>query len=353
MLRAARLAAIATWVLLCNAHGADRTFDFTTNAVNQIPFGWRAFLAGEGKPGDWKVILEDVPPTLAPISPNAPNITKQAVVSQTASDITDERFPILIFDGEKYGEFTFNVRFKIVGGAVEQIGGVVFRVQDEKNFYVVRASSLGGNLRFYKFVDGKRQPASGPSLEIPKGIWHTLSIEGSGNRFRVRLNGKDAIPDITDNSFPTGKVGFMTKSDSQVLFVDPRIVYKPIQSLASSMVRTAMEKNPRILNLRIYGRTGDNPDFRVLASSRAADVGQLATKTEQDVMARNVPFLGKEKEEVRITYPLHDRNGETIGAVKFTLRSFKGQTEVNALARVAPIVKEMNQQIGAANDLTE
>ena len=54
-----------------------------------------------------------------------------------------------------------------------------------------------------------------------------------------------------------------------------------------------------------------------------------------------------------VTYPLHDRNGDTIGAVKFTLESFKGQTEANAMARVRPIVDEMDRQVGAAGDLTE
>ena len=34
--------------------------------------------------------------------------------------------------------------------------GVAFRYQDPKNYYVVRASALGGNVRFYKFVNGVR-----------------------------------------------------------------------------------------------------------------------------------------------------------------------------------------------------
>jgi hypothetical protein len=341
--------------LLVSARSAERTFDFSTNALGELPTGWRAFRAGEGKPGEWKIVHEDVPPILAPISPNAPKVTKQAVVTQSAADITDERFPILVFDGDKYGDFTFSVRFKIAGGAVEQIGGVVFRVQDEKNFYVVRASALGNNLRFYKFVDGKRQPAVGPNIEIPKGAWHTLVIEGSGNRFRVKLNGKPAIPDITDNSFPSGKVGFFTKSDSQVLFADPHIVYKPLESLATALVHSTMEKNPRLVNVRIYAVTPENPSLRVIASHKATDIGQAAGDTEQRVFKDNVPFLGKDRNdnEVLVTYPLHDRNGEPIGVAKFTLRSFRGQTDNNVLARTKPLVDAMHLQIGAAKDLSE
>lgn len=332
---------------------AERSFDFTTNAVGEPPPGWKAVVAGQGRPGEWKVILDDVPPALAPISPNAPKLTKQAVIAQTSIDPTDERFPILTFSGDRYGDFTYTVRFKVVGGAVEQIAGMVFRAQDEKNFYVVRASALGNNVKFYKFVDGIRQPAVGPSVDVPRDVWHTLSVETSGNRFRVRFNNKDVIPDITDNSFPVGRIGFFTKSDSQVYFADPHLVFKPIETVAAALVRTTMERNPRILNLRIFGRTAENPALRVLASSSAAEVGQPATKTEQDVVSRNTTYLGKEPGNVLVTYPLHDKNGEAIGAAKFTLKSFKGQTEANALARVRPIVDEMDRRIGAARDLTE
>ena len=342
-------------LILVNARGADRTFDFSTNALGELPAGWSAYRIGEGRPSQWKVIHEDVPPLLAPISPNAPKVTKQAVVAQTSIDPTDERFPVLVFDGDKYGDFSYSVRFKITGGAIEQIAGVVFRFQDEKNFYVVRASALGNNLRFYKFVDGKRQPAVGPAIDIPKATWHTLTIEASGNRFRVKLNDKLVMPDITDNSFPSGKIGFFTKSDSLVLYSDPKITYKPLESLATALVRATMEKNPRLLNVRIFGRTADNPTLRVLASHKPADIGQAASKTELRIMTENVPFLGKDpiEKEVLVTYPLHDRNGEPIGIAKFTLRAFRGQTDNNALARVKPIVDDMHLQIGAAKDLSE
>ena len=39
--------------------------------------------------------------------------------------------------------------------------------------------------------------------------------------------------------------------------------------------------------------------------------------------------------------------------IAITLESFKGQTEANAMARVRPIVDEMDRQVGAAGDLTE
>ena len=42
------------------------------------------------------------------------------------------------------------------GNGMRQMAGMVFRFQNASNFYVVRASALGHNVRFYKMVDGVR-----------------------------------------------------------------------------------------------------------------------------------------------------------------------------------------------------
>ena len=51
--------------------------------------------------------------------------------------------------------------------------------------------------------------------------------------------------------------------------------------------------------------------------------------------------------------PLHDRNGETVAAVRILLKSFKGQTEQNAVARVLPIIKEMEVRVRSGKELIE
>jgi hypothetical protein len=196
------------------AVAAERKFDFNELALNRPPPGFRSTVSGEGKPGDWKVIQDEVPPLLPPLTANAPVVTKRAVLAQLAQDPTDEHFPMLIFDGEMYGDFTLTTRFKTVSGKVEQMAGIAFRIQDEKNYYVVRASSIGSTFRFYKVVNGERSKPIGPNVEIPKGIWHELTVEGKGNQIRCLLNGKELIPTLTDNSFSAGKIGFWTKSDS-------------------------------------------------------------------------------------------------------------------------------------------
>ena len=190
---------------------AERTFDFTDLPPDQPPPGFRSTVAGLGKPGDWKVVLDEVPSLLAPLTDKAPVVAKRAVLAQLAQDMADEHFPMLVFEGETYGDFTLTTRFKMGSGIVEQMSGVAFRSHDEKNFYVIRASSLGNNLRFYKVVNGERGPLIGPEVEIPKGAWHELTVECKGNQIRCLLDGQERIPTLTDSSFASGKIGFWTK----------------------------------------------------------------------------------------------------------------------------------------------
>ena len=144
--------------------GAELTFDFGGFSTDKAPPGFRSTLAGTGKPGEWKIILDEVPPLLAPLTAKAPVVTRRAVLAQLSQDPTDERFPLLIFDGDTFSDFTLTTRFKLAGGGLEQMAGIAFHLRDEKNFYVVRASGLGRNIRFYKVVDGVRSPPIGPDI---------------------------------------------------------------------------------------------------------------------------------------------------------------------------------------------
>ena len=111
--------------------GAEIKFDFSDIPTGQMPTNFHAVLAGGGPPGEWKTVLAEVPPLLAPISPLAPVVARRMVVAQTSTNQTDERFPMLIYDRETFKDFTLTTRFKIVSGIAEQMAGVVFRFQNE------------------------------------------------------------------------------------------------------------------------------------------------------------------------------------------------------------------------------
>jgi hypothetical protein len=340
-------------LLALPARGAERTFDFGGFPLNQTPPGFRSTVAGTGKPGEWKVILDDAAPAIAPLTPQAPAVSKRSVLAQVSGEPVDEHFPMLVYEEETFGDFTLTTRFKTVGGKTEQMAGMAFRVQDEKNFYVVRASSTANTFRFYKVVDGHRGPLIGPQIEIPGGVWHELTIECKGNRIRCLLNGQEAIPEMADTSFNKGKIAFWTKSDSVSYFADTTIQYTPRENPAQALVRDALRKYPRLIGLRIYMMAPDGHEPRVIASNDEKEIGQRGGGTERGVISEGQMYHARGKDTVAVTLPLRDHNGDPVAAVRVTMKSFPGQTEQNALVRAQPVVREMQKRIRTAEDLVE
>jgi len=339
--------------LVFSARAAELKFDFSQFPENKPPTGFRSLVAGLGKPGDWKIVLDAVPPLLAPLSDKAPVVTQRAVLAQLGQDPTDEHFPILIYGGETFTDFTLTTRFKTVKGEKEQMAGIVFRLQDERNFYVVRASSLGSNIRFYKVVDGQRAPPIGPQLEIPKGVWHDLTVECKGNQIRCLLDGKEVMPTLTDSTFTRGKIGFWTKSDAVSYFADTRITYTPSEVPAQKLVQEALAKYPRLRDLKIFAPRGEPKSLQVVGAKQQAELGQPGGSTEAKVLAQGEGYFVRGKGTVTVVLPLRDRNGETIAAARVTMESFIGQTEQNAIARAMPVVKGMQARVTTLEELLQ
>lgn len=346
---------LAVAATMSAARGAERLFDFSALPEGKPPAGFVSVLTGGGQPGDWKVVLAEVPTTLQPLTPNAPVGGKGGVLAQLSTDATDERFPALIFDDEVFADFTFTTKFKCVAGKAEQMAGVAFRYQDPKNYYVVRASALGNSFRFYKFVNGERSAPLGPEIAIPRGVWHEMTIECKGNQIRCLLNGKEAIPTLTDSSFAFGKLGFWTKSDSVSHFANAKVVYTPRETLAKALVREALAKKTSIANVVIYMAKGAGQELRVIASHEEQFLGNLGGEVEKNVIAKDVMYSGTDKPRdlLLVTLPLHDRNGEVVAAVRVEMKPFLGQTEQNAILRAMPVIKRMEQRFKDAKDLIE
>jgi hypothetical protein len=339
-------------LLALTAAAAERKFDFSEVPEGQVPPGFRSAVTGQGKPGTWKVIMDDVPSLLPAITPGAKSVSKKAVLAQLAQDPTDEHFPLLIYEGETFGDFTFTTRFKTVRGVVEQMAGVAFRIQNETNYYVVRASSLGSTFRFYKVLNGERGPIIGPDVQIPSGAWHELTVECKYNAIRCLLDGKELI-NTTDkaNPFNTGKIGFWTKSDSVSYFADARLVYTPLQPPAQPLMRAVLKKYPRLLGLQLYVRGHEPGTTRLLAGKNATEVGKAGGKVELDVLNTGTPYYGKEKDFVSVVLPLRDRNGDPVAAVRVIMKPSLGQSEQNAFARAMPVIRELQNRVASLHDL--
>ena len=344
----------AAFLSACLLRAADLQIDLDRMTVGEPPKGFVAANSGTGQPGEWKIILDDVPSAYEPLTALGKASTKRRVIAQTNTDATDERFPMLIYDDETFGDFQVSFRFKTVSGKVEQMAGFVFRVQDPDNFYVVRASSLGGTFRFYKVIKGKRTTPLGVELKIPSGMWHEMKVSSAANKIVAELDGQQmfAISDDTD-VLPPGKIGFWTKSDSVSHFTDFKATYTPRIPLAQTLIEATLKQYSRIMGLRLYSTVAGKEGLYVIASDKKEDVGVKAIDGYKDILAGASYAYGHTKKTITVALPVRDRNGDIAAVVRIEMERFFGQTENNAIARALPVVKLMEQRIRSKNDLVQ
>ncbi len=345
-----RVLGLLAVLVVVSSPGAELAFNFGDSASDNLPPGFTNIVVGKGEPGGWKIVMDEMPTAFAPLTDKTPGSSRRAVLAQTSMDITDEHFPVLVYTKETFDDFTLTTKFKLVEGVSEQMAGLVFRFQDERNFYVMRASGLGNNVRFYKVVESLRSQPIGPSVPVARRVWHELKLECRGNKITGWLNGELVIPELMDTSFKSGKIGFWTKSDSVSYFTDAKITFTPRESPAQILVRDTLAKYPRLLGLKIY-LLDEKGQPRVVASRDEQEVGETGGNPEKTVIAGGKVFYGKGNDTVSVLQPLRDRNGEPIAAVRLTMTSFTGQTEQSALQRALPIVKSMQARVRSLDEL--
>jgi hypothetical protein len=316
---------------------AERNFDFTQMPVGSAPTNFLSAITGDGAPGIWKIIDRG----------------GKRALTQTDLVTTDEHFPVLFLNDEIFADFTVTTHFKIVGGDKEQMAGIAFRAKDERSYYVIRVSALGNNVRFYKFLGGLRSMPVGPDIKVSRGEWHGLTVVCDGNKIFSYLDGKEAIPMITDTSFIKGKIGLLTKSDAQVLFSDLHLEYTPHLPFAQGLVKEMMEKYPKkkLLGMKIYTMQSDKP--RVIAATDAKEMNSEGGDFEIKTLKGANGFCTKSKDQIDILVPLRDRNGEVAAAVKFALKPFPGETQDAAWGRCKAIQAAMEDRMQGVNNLME
>jgi len=326
--------------------GAERTISFAELKENQAPPGFRSTLTGEGSPGEWKIVLDDVPAAQGSSSTNTPVTSRRPVVAQVARATTDEHYPLLVYEEEMFGDFTLTTRLKTVAGEVERMAGIAFRIQDENNYCLVRINSQNNTFWYYKFVNGQRSMPVRAEVPLPSGVWHEVTIHCRGAEIQCELNGKAVFPGpLSDNSFSAGRIGFWTKSDSISHFSDIKLVYLPMEPLAKMLVRDALHKAKRVYHLRLFAIPEGQTQPQVIASGDGKEIGQIGGKDIADCIATGHLYYAKGISEAVVIMPLHDRNGDRVAAVRLTMDTFPGILEKTAFARALPVVQSMESEL--------
>ena len=169
---------------------------------------------GIGRPAAWQALAD----------PDGPS---GWVLTETAADATDSRFPLCINEQAVLRDLDATLRFKPVSGVRERVAGFIFRAQSANDYYVVRVSALNNSVRLYRMEKGKRRQIGAKEIPVESGQWHSLRVIAVNDRFEVMLNGTSLFS-ATDRTLPqAGPVGVWSQADSVTYYGS--LLMSPIQ----------------------------------------------------------------------------------------------------------------------------
>src|SRR5262245_59202593 len=122
--------------------------------------------------GAWEVRAE----ADAPSAPHA--------LCQTAT----ADFPSIRLGNKLYADLIATVRFKPISGKDDQAAGIIFRIQDKDNYYILRANAQEDNVIFFRYGSGRRTTLKEGNVKVASGKWQELKLEAIGNQFRGSLD---------------------------------------------------------------------------------------------------------------------------------------------------------------------
>jgi hypothetical protein len=219
---------IATWVVVVAALLGQVTverkrpprpgevvhlFDFDKEVTGAMPGNWTSRAPASGKkPAEWTVVAD-------PFAPSKPHVL---AVTTLAEDPTE--FNVVMIKDLRARVFKFTAQIKANSGKEDQGGGLIWRVVDEKNYYLARMNPTEGNFRVYKVVDGKRTQLGSLEVAIERDKWYTIQVVSLGEGFVCTLNRTWTLQ-FSDRSLPEpGFLGLWTKADAMSAFDDVEVI---------------------------------------------------------------------------------------------------------------------------------
>lgn len=192
--------------------GKEITLDFDHFETGPVPNDFLPVLSGQEKAADWEIRPE-------PTARSSPNIL--ALISTKEGNL---QFPRLLYNKFTAKNVEIGVYFKAVSGKIDQAAEILARYQDEKHFYVVRASTFENKVQLDKVIDDIRQPIKSASASVTSGKWHEMQLRVHDSDFQVCFDGTPLFEAKDDTYQHAGKVGLATKSDGVTVFDDLRII---------------------------------------------------------------------------------------------------------------------------------
>ena len=196
------------------------TLSLTEVPEGKLPAGWKIDATNpKGPLATWAVVTDQGAAKAGKVL----SLTK-------VHDPSQEVFNLCWNPGLTFQDGAIEVTGRGNSGVIDQGGGIIWRVRDANNYYIIRYNPLEENLRLYVVKNGNRQMlADAGKLNIKTGEWFTIKVVQQGDLIEGWLNGKKLL-EKKDRSIPSsGGVGFWTKADAASSFKDLRVWVENLQ----------------------------------------------------------------------------------------------------------------------------
>jgi len=185
---------------------------FDRDQPGQLPSGFAPGSANVDS-GRWEVKAD-------PQSPSPPNVL--AHISSNQAGLSPQ---VLFLEKVEAANLELSVRIKTAQDGEGQGGGVVFRAQDDRNYYVIWLSPRESLVRLDKVVNGQPQTLQELQVETEPGTWQSLRLSIRGPILEAFLN-KRFLSAREDNwelaTYKKGKLGLWSRGAGVVHFDNVR-----------------------------------------------------------------------------------------------------------------------------------
>jgi len=180
--------------------------------------------------GDWNVATDDAGKKVLQVDgrqwikgqPSAGLAAKaRTIYGSKHEDFVDSvkayaYFPYAVArDVPEFHDGEISVRFRLMGGQLDQCAGILFNLQPNGDYLAVRFNGKEDNVVLWTFKSGKRSFVKKGAHDVPLkfGEWHRLKVRVEGTKLVGSLDDEPLL-EYTLEAPVSGKVGVWSKTDS-------------------------------------------------------------------------------------------------------------------------------------------
>ena len=196
--------------------GADFQFQdwwFDRDQPDQPPSGF-APSSADGGVGRWEVKAD-------PQASSPPN-----VLAHISSDQAGLSPQVLFLEKVEAANLELSVRIKTAQNGAGQGSGVVFRAQDDRNYYVIWLSPQENLVRLDKVVNGETKTLQDLKVEAKPGTWQVLRLSVRGPVFEAFFDNKKFLSAREEawefGRYKKGKMGLWARGPGSIYFDNVR-----------------------------------------------------------------------------------------------------------------------------------